>query len=227
VVARPGLVLRGVTAWRRAIAEWSRTDLNRLVKAVRRAGIDLMAIHVPPAVWPLEMRAPRCCQQRTAAQSHFRNPEVRGRPLRSTRSLPDHDATFDADLLDLARVFEGFPNTAPQLIACARALPETGQWRIVDEALRDARAAGLRLPGTLVFEWRDGRPDICAGAFRGSADRCTVYLSVHASPSELRATVCHELKHVSDYTLGLMQTLSRGELEERATVFAAEMMGWR
>jgi hypothetical protein len=35
------------------------------------------------------------------------------------------------------------------------------------------------------------------------------------------------LKHVSDYTLGLMQTLSRGELEERATVFAAEMMGWR
>jgi Zn-dependent peptidase ImmA (M78 family) len=52
-------------------------------------------------------------------------------------------------------------------------------------------------------------------------------LSVNVLPDELRRVALHELQHAAAAKAGLYERLSTPELEDRATVFAAKVMGWR
>jgi hypothetical protein len=115
------------------------------------------------------------------------------------------------------------PSTAPKLIACRAAMPLPAQESLVATAVALARDAGLQLPDDLRIVWKDGRPDICAGACEcDRAGSVTVYLSVNAWPHDLRRTTFHELQHVDDVVTG--RQLSRLEMERRAEAFAVRMM---
>jgi hypothetical protein len=114
--------------------------------------------------------------------------------------------------------------TAGELIASVPAIPLPAQVRIVEQCVRNARHAGLRLPTKILVRWREGRHGIAAGAVGHGAAGTVVYLSVNATPSDLRHTTYHELQHVADFTSGAR--LTRAEMEARSTEFAGSMMGW-
>lgn len=117
--------------------------------------------------------------------------------------------------------------TGHRLIACSPCEPLPAQERIYRDAVAKARAAGLWIP-RLSVEWRlvprdayitDGLTwHLAAGVVR-------IWLNANVSPERLRELCFHELKHASDFAQGFQG--SRLELEERAIVFAARMMGWR
>jgi hypothetical protein len=204
-----GRTIRGPGAWCAAIRKLPTLDLQRAIESLRRQGIDLTKIRVSPCAFPSESPRP-------SAPPAPAPPRMRQAPV--VRSA-GHDALEHP----LPTMFDGVPNTAPQLVACRLATPLVAQERIVDDAIRDARAAGLQLP-LFAIEWRDGRPDICAGAVeRTTSGRYTVFLSVNAWPNDLRRTACHELRHLADFELGLFEQLTRAELEQRATMFAERM----
>lgn len=104
--------------------------------------------------------------------------------------------------------------------------PLAAEARVVQTAIRDARARGLTLPDRIVvrFVLAPGQP-------RGQAERdgatyrITINSALVRDPIVLREVTLHEVAHLSDFCRGL--PLSRVEREHRAQTFAAEMMGWR
>ena len=138
-----------------------------------------------------------------------------------TRALPDR---WDWDSDKESREIGRYP-TAAELIASVPAEPLEAQVRIVEQCVRRARNAGLRLPTKVDVRWREGRPGISAGAVKHGPAGTVVYLSVAAMPWDLERTTYHELQHCSDFTSGAR--LTRAEMERRADDFAGSMMGLR
>ncbi len=97
------------------------------------------------------------------------------------------------------------------------------------DAVDQAQAAGLVLPRRIVVGWRDRPRDsvITDGVtvYDAGTGETRIVLDANLFPDKLREVMFHELKHASDRTLNFR--LTRLELEERALLFAAQMMGYR
>ena len=103
-----------------------------------------------------------------------------------------------------------------------RGRPLAEQRRIVERAIARSRASGLVLPRVPEPIWVAGTRDVQLGETNCPPLRWL--LQVDQWPHELEGTTFHELKHVSDYHLGLR--LSRVVMERRAIAYASRMMGW-
>jgi hypothetical protein len=117
-------------------------------------------------------------------------------------------------------------STGHRLTACHAVEPLPAQERILQDAVARARAAGLKLPRRLYVSWVDKRDeDVTNGTtWHVAAGVVRIYLNANLHPESLRHLIYHELKHASDFAWGYQ--LTRLQLEERATGFAARMMGW-
>src|SRR5262245_52044468 len=113
-----------------------------------------------------------------------------------------------------------------QLVGCPPTEPLPAQVRTFHEAVARCRESGLWLPRVHVF-WRDrpGDSAISGGVcWHAGPGLCHIYLDANLFPGELLRVTYHELKHASDFAQGLQ--CSRVEFEERANLFAAQMLGW-
>lgn len=118
-------------------------------------------------------------------------------------------------------------STGHRLVATAGIEPLPAQERILRDAVSRARGGGLFLPHRLYVTWKDVPRGavICDGStWHLAAGVVRVYLNGNLHPHRLQEVIFHELKHASDFALGLQVT--RLELEERAVQYAAQMMSW-
>lgn len=131
-----------------------------------------------------------------------------GKAVNSEREI---DAAVDA-------VLSRPPDVTVRRVA---AEPLPAQRRIVDDAIHQARATGLRLPVfAVVFVAGEG------GRATDFGDgRYQIELGVDVPPERLRETCYHELQHLADYASGESRGLTRVILERRAVAFATRMFG--
>jgi hypothetical protein len=118
------------------------------------------------------------------------------------------------------------------LARCPRAAPQ--QRQLFGECVALARADGLPLPPAHAWAvvWVDptGAGVIQGGQTNIDPDgRIVVYLSVALFPSELKRVALHELKHVSDAHLQILDTFDPVEREQRAIEFSERLLAetWR
>jgi len=118
--------------------------------------------------------------------------------------------------------------TGPRMLTYPRLAPLDGQRRLVDEAVAQARRAGLRLPSNVDLVYvnppLNQRGKRCGSRTAASRSRST--LPPESGPGELRATTLHELQHVADLAGGTMLNTpaERIAFEHRTILFSSRMM---
>jgi hypothetical protein len=139
--------------------------------------------------------------------------------MNDARLSPD-DAALD---MQLSAALATMP--AGLLFGCPPVRPLAAQVRIVNAAFARARAAGLRLPGSLPVHFVAGNGATHGMTVRTTNGSISVTLDASALPDQLRLVCLHEAQHVADFYAGL--DLPKLESERRAVLFVARLEGWR